>query len=192
MEKKIKLWQAGCVIFALFLMAGTAAAIWTGKRSQENWELYFTQIGEALNREGFARESYFFYLLRLRLMEAGALWILSMTAFGAAGLWLSLGWLGFTCGVRISLGTLVFGTRGILYFLCSILPQAVFYVPALLLLYMRGFQIYSFMRKQRDWGQYRRIRMTKDILILLIMIFCLIPGIICECYINPLLLKAYF
>ena len=76
MEKKIKLWQAGCVIFALFLMAGTAAAIWTGKRSQENWELYFTQIGEALNREGFARESYFFYLLRLRLMEAGALWIL--------------------------------------------------------------------------------------------------------------------
>lgn len=192
MEKRIRLWQAGCAVFVLALLVGTAAANWTGRRSVESWELYFTQVGEALNGKDFAREGYFFYLLRLRLLEAGSLWLLSMTAFGAAGLWLSVCWLGFGCGVRISLGTLVFGWRGILYFFCSILPQALFYIPALFLLYGRGFQIYSFMRKQRDWGQYRRIRMAKDILILLFLLFCLLPGIICECYVNPLLLRAYF
>ena len=127
MEKRIRLWQAGCAVFVLALLVGTAAANWTGRRNVESWELYFTQVGEALNGKDFAREGYFFYLLRLRLLEAGSLWLLSMTAFGAAGLWLSVCWLGFGCGVRISLGTLVFGWRGILYFFCSILPQALFY-----------------------------------------------------------------
>ncbi len=192
MEEKGKFWQWGCIIFGAALILGTIAANLAGKRSQESFTLYFAQIGEALNRKDFARERYFFYLLRLRLFEAGSIWLLSMTAFGAVSLWASLGWLGFTCGVRISLGTMVFGRMGILYFLCSILPQAVFYIPVLLLIGGRGFQIYSFMKKQRDWGQYRRIRMTKDILLLLIMLLCLLPGIICECYINPLLLKVYF
>ena len=86
MEKRIRLWQAGCAIFVLALLVGTAAANWTGRRSVESWELYFTQVGEALNGKDFAREGYFFYLLRLRLLEAGSLWLLSMTAFGAAGL----------------------------------------------------------------------------------------------------------
>ncbi|QNM06063.1 stage II sporulation protein M [Qiania dongpingensis] len=192
MEKNGKLWKMACIVFAASLLLGTLAANLTGKNGQGSWELYFTQVGDALKQQDFARESYFFYVLRLRLMEVGAIWLLSMTAFGSVSLWASMGWLGFTAGVRISLGTMVFGRTGILYFLCSILPQALFYVPALILLYARGFQIYSFMRKQKDWGQYRRIRMPKDILLLLITLLCLLPGIICECYINPLLLKVYF
>ena len=48
------------------------------------------------------------------------------------------------------------------------------------------------MRRQRSLSQYRRIRMGRDLLLLMILLLCLLPGIICECYINPLLLKAYF
>lgn len=192
MDNKEKLIRMAVIVFAGFLLAGTLAANLSGKYGQDGWRLYFTQIGEALKQENFARESYFFYVLRLRLLEAAALWFLSMTAFGALGLWGALGWLGFTCGVRISLGTMVFGKRGILYFLCSILPQAVFYIPAILLLGVRGFQVYGFMRRQRSFGQYRRVRMGRDLLLLIILLLCLLPGIICECYINPLLLKAYF
>ena len=70
--------------------------------------------------------------------------------------------------------------------------QAVFYIPAILLLGIRGFQVCSFMRRQRSFSQYRRIRMGRDLLLLIILLLCLLPGIICECYINPLLLKAYF
>ena len=192
MENKNRFVQMAVVVFAGFLVAGTLAANLSGKYGQDGWRLYFTQMGEALKQDGFARECYFFYVLRLRLLEAAALWLLSMTAFGAVSLWAALGWLGFTCGVRISLGTMVFGRRGILYFLCSILPQAVFYIPAILLLGIRGFQVCSFMRRQRSFSQYRRIRMGRDLLLLIILLLCLLPGIICECYINPLLLKAYF
>lgn len=190
MEKNEKLWQKACIVFGIALMIGTAAANLSGKSGQ--WELYFAQMGEALNQKDFARESYFFYVLRMRLIEIGAIWLLSMTAFGSMALWGTIGWLGFICGVRISLGTMVFGRSGILYFLCSILPQALFYVPALLFLFVRGFQIYAFMKRQKDWGQYRRIRMTKDILLLIITLLLFLPGIICECYINPLVLKLYF
>lgn len=192
MEKNEKLWQKACILFGIGLLVGTAAVNLTGKSGQRSWELYFNQIGDALNQNNFARESYFFYVMKLRLMEVGAMWLLSMTAFGSTALWGTMAWLGFTAGVRISLGTLIFGRMGILYFLCSILPQALFYIPALLFLYGRGFQIYFFMKKQKDWGQYRRIRMPKDILLLIITLLCLLPGIICECYINPLLLKLYF
>ncbi len=192
MEKRGKLWQKACMIFGIALILGTVAVNLTGKSGQKSWETYFSHIGEALNQENFAREQYFFYVMRLRLMELGVVWLLSMTAFGGAVMWGSLGWLGFSAGVRISLGTMVFGRMGILYFLCSILPQAVFYVPALILMYGRGFQIYFFMKKQKDFGQYRRLRMPKDILLLLFTLLCLLPGIICECYINPLLLKLYF
>lgn len=192
MDKKSRFVQMAVIVFAGFLVVGTIAANLSGKYGQDGWKLYFTQIGDALKQENFVKESYFFYVLKLRLVEVAALWLLSMTAFGALSLWAALGWLGFTCGVRISLGTMVFGKRGILYFLCSILPQAVFYIPAILLLGIRGFQIYSFMRKQRSLSQYRRIRMARDLLLLMILLLCLLPGIICECYINPLLLKAYF
>lgn len=192
MDNKNRFVQMAIIIFAGFLVVGTVAVNLSGKYGQDGWKLYFTQVGEALKQENFARESYFFYVLRLRLMEVAALWLLSMTAFGAVSLWTALGWLGFTCGVRISLGTMIFGRTGIVYFLCSILPQAVFYIPVILLLGVRGFQIYFFMRKQRSWNQYRHVRMGKDILLLIILLLCLLPGIICECYINPLLLKAYF
>ncbi|MCI8506299.1 MAG: stage II sporulation protein M [Lachnospiraceae bacterium] len=192
MEKKNRFVQMAVIVFAGFLIIGTFAANLSGKYGQDGWKLYFTQMGETLKQDSFVKESYFFYVLRLRMMEAAALWLSSMTAFGAVSLWAALGWLGFTCGVRIALGTMVFGKRGILYFLCSILPQAVFYIPAILLLGIRGFQVYSFMRKQRSFSQYRRIRMGRDLLLLIILLLCLLPGIICECYINPLLLKAYF
>lgn len=192
MDNKKRFVQMAVVVFAGFLLVGTVAANLSGKSGQDEWKLYFTQIGEAIKQENFAKESYFFYVLKLRLVEAGSLWLLSMTAFGALSLWAALGWLGFSCGVRISLGTMIFGKKGILYFLCSILPQAVFYVPAVLLLGIRGFQIYSFMRRQRSFSQYRRIRMGRDMLLLMILLLCMLPGIICECYINPLLLKMYF
>lgn len=192
MESNRRLWRWNCIIFAVFLIVGTAAANLSGKEEAGSWQLYFMQVGELLNRQDFARESYFFYILKLRLTETGVLWLLSMTSLGKAGLWGSIGWLGFLCGVRISLGTMVFGRKGLLYFLCSIMPQVIFYIPALLLLYGRGFHICSFMKSQRDWGQYRRIRMGKDILICIIMLLFLLPGMICECYINPLILKAYF
>ncbi|MCI8464890.1 MAG: stage II sporulation protein M [Lachnospiraceae bacterium] len=192
MDRKDRLVWTAVLVFAGFLIVGTLVANWSGKHGQDGWNLYFSQMGEALKQESFAREKYFFYVLRLRLAEVSVLWLLSMTAFGAVSLWAALGWLGFTCGVRISLGTMVFGKTGILYFLCSILPQAVFYIPAILLVGIRGFQVYVFMRKQRSLGQYRRIRMGKDLLLLIILLLCLLPGIICECYINPLLLKAYF
>ena len=192
MEKKGRMIQTAVVVFAGFLLVGTIAANLSGKHGQDGWKLYFNQLGDALKQEGFARERYFFYVMRIRMKESGNLWLKSMTAFGALSLWGALGWLGFTCGVRISLGTMVFGKRGILYFVCSILPQAVFYIPALLILGIRGFQVYSFMRRQRSLSQYRRIRMGRDLLLLMILLLCLLPGIICECYINPLLLKAYF
>lgn len=192
MDRKKRFIQTAVVVFAAFLIVGTVAANLSKSHGQDGWQLYFSQLAEALNQKDFARESYFFYVLRLRLTETAALWLLSMTAFGAVSLWAALAWLGFACGVRISLGTMVFGRSGILYFLCSIFPQAVFYVPAVLLLGIRGFQIYSFMKNQKSWGQYRRIRMGKDMLLLIILLLCLLPGIICECYINPLLLRVFF
>ena len=162
------------------VLLGTIAANLIGRHNTDSFSVYLSQLQNAVNRVSFSKETYFFYLLRLRLMEAGAVWLLSMTSFGGVCLWAMILWLGFSGGVRISMATLVYGGRGILFFLASILPQIIFYIPAVLLLCGRGFGIYRFMKKQRDWGQYRRIRMTKDILMLLILILCILPGIICE------------
>ena len=192
MEKEKRLIQAGGAVFFGALLLGTIAANLVGRRSTDSFSLYLSQLRDAVHSASFSKENYFFYLLKLRLLEAGAVWLLSMTSFGGVCLWAMLLWLGFSCGVRISMATLVYGVRGILFFLGSILPQIIFYIPAVLLLCGRGFGIYRFMKKQRDWGQYRRIRMTKDILLLLILILCILPGIICESYVSPLLLKLFF
>lgn len=192
MGKEKRLIQVGGAVFFGAVLLGTIAANLIGRHSTDSFSVYLSQLQNAVNRVSFSKETYFFYLLRLRLMEAGAVWLLSMTSFGGVCLWAVILWLGFSGGVRISMATLVYGGRGILFFLASILPQIIFYIPAVLLLCGRGFGIYRFMKKQRDWGQYRRIRMTKDILMLLILILCILPGIICESYVSPLLLKLFF
>lgn len=77
-------------------------------------------------------------LLLKRGLETGILWLLGISLFAVPGFCLAAAYAGFSMAFLISSMTVQAGIRGILLFLLSVFPQAIFYLPVISVLYLWG------------------------------------------------------
>lgn len=80
------------------------------------------------------QNTFFLYLLWQRGKVYLGLWLLGYTIAGLLGILLALCWLGFAAGVLLTMSVVQMHMAGVLLFFSSVLPQAVIYVPLLLML----------------------------------------------------------
>lgn len=130
------------------------------------------------------QDAFFLYLLRLRGKAYLALWLFGYTVAGIPILLLALGWLGFALGVLLTMSVVQMHMAGVLVFLASVLPQAVIYMPLILMLaggiYEKGCV--------RPGNRYRLWEWPSEkgyILVLVLGIPLTILGTALEAYANP-------
>lgn len=160
------------VILLLFLggvIAGTILANCLNRELMEQsgyfGTLFSTQV--TLNR-GQQRE-LLFYVFRQRILEIAAAWLISMTMYSAflfAGLSFAFG--GMT-GIVISMITYQKGVWGLFYYLATIFPQMICYLPVWIILMIWAGQ---------SEKNYRWRSLAKIIVLVLL-------GIFLEACINP-------
>lgn len=111
------------------------------------------------------------YSLQQRIGIAAFLVLLS--AAGAAGIGISflLAWSGVSAGAVLTVLSMRYGIKGLLFFLACILPQQICFIPGYLML--------------MDWC-HRRMERKK----LLIPLLVVIMGCFLESYVNPYIFKV--
>ncbi|MDO4333033.1 MAG: stage II sporulation protein M [Eubacteriales bacterium] len=117
------------------------------------------------------RNGLFLYSLRQRMGMAAFLVLLSAAGIAGAGICLLLVWCGMSAGAVLTVLSMRYGMKGLLFFLSCILPQQFLLVPGYLLL--------------MDWC-FRRMERKK----LLIPLAVVITGCLIESYVNPNILKV--
>lgn len=111
------------------------------------------------------------YILQQRLGAAAFLVLLSAAGMTAGGIWLFGSWYGMSVGAVLTVLSMRYGIRGLLFFLACIWPQQLLLAPGYLLLF-------GWCAKRAD---SRR---------LLLAVGTLILGGLAECYVNPVVIKA--
>lgn len=109
------------------------------------------------------------YVTRQRLLETAGVWLVSLTTFASLGCCMLAVLAGAVASVTISVITVQKGLFGILFYLASILPQWLFYIPVFLVLAL--------------WAE-KNSRVIR-IRALLILLFLVLVGAAAEVYINP-------
>lgn len=128
------------------------------------------------------------YCLKERFRPAVLLVLLAVAGAGSLAVCLYLVWSGFCAGVVLSVLSLRYGIRGVLLFAGGIFPQALFLVPAYLMLF-RWCVISR--RMGGGGGNYRSELLNRSGKLLLALAF-LAVGCVVESYLNPILLKWVF
>lgn len=80
------------------------------------------------------KQQMWLFVLRQRCMELLGAWLLSLTVFSAVGFCGAAALVGGSVGVVLSVITVQKGLWGLLFYLGTILPQALFYIPIGLIL----------------------------------------------------------
>lgn len=111
------------------------------------------------------------YALKQRLQIAAFLVLLSAAGAAGAGIILLLVWAGISAGTVLTVLSMRYGVKGLLFFLSCILPQQILLIPGYLML--------------MDWC-YRRLERKK----LLIPLLVVIMGCFLESYVNPYIFKV--
>lgn len=119
---------------------------------------------------------YIWYLLRLRILPAIALYALSNTPAAKWAAALFVFWSGTSAGIFISSAVSEMGIKGSFFCMAGIFPQFIFYVPAYVVLILHCYN-----SPQSRWNRQK----------MLFVFFCISAGIILELYVNPFLVKAF-
>lgn len=107
-----------------------------------------------------------------REMEAGFLWLTGMTLFAVPGLLAAAAFGGFTMAAVISLMTIQVGLIGLPLYMLSVIPQALFYVPVIAVLFF--------------WGMERQKKM--HVAGFLVLMLAVAAGALAEVCVNPYLM----
>lgn len=80
------------------------------------------------------KKQMWYYVLRQRSLEMLGAWLLSLTVFSAAGFYSLAALVGGSIGVVLSVITVQKGLMGLIFYLGTILPHGLFYIPIWLIL----------------------------------------------------------
>ncbi len=134
------------------------------------------------------QNAFFLYLLGLRGKGYLALWLFGYTIAGLPILLLALGWLGFASGVLLTMSVVQMHMAGLLIFFSSVLPQAIIYIPLVLMLagsiYEKGCVRPGERRHQWEWQKEKGY-----LLVLAAGIPLTILGAALEAYANSWLIR---
>lgn len=122
----------------LFFIAGILGGTITANLLSEELKQqigYFDTLflsEQALNMA--QKQQMWLFVLRQRCMELLGAWLLSLTVFSAVGFCGAAALVGGSVGVVLSVITAQKGLLGLVFYLGTILPQALFYIPIGLIL----------------------------------------------------------
>lgn len=132
------------------------------------------------------------YIMGQRLGAVALLWFLGLTVLGVAAACLCSAWMGFSIGILLSAATMRFGFGGLLVFVGAVLPQYLFYAPALMLLLFWANRICGrlyFARGEYGAEQSNRRMILDYVLVFLVAMALYLAGIFLESYVNPLVFR---
>ena len=142
-------------------------------------------LSELLNGSSAAYSGYFRYLLGVRLISILAVWLCSLTSYGAEGFCVASLWCGLCVGSVLSGAVLLYGIGGVLLFLAAVFPQYIFYALIFLQMIVR----HEIRAKQRH-GHASKV--SEEIGFLLVIAVLFLAGVLLEAYLNPLILRLVF
>lgn len=136
----------------------------------------------------------FCYILCLRLKTVVALVILATTYLGLAVCAGMAYWYGLSAGAFVSAAVIRYGLKGILFFLVSILPQCLIYMPAFaaLLLWCEALNrniYFANHQKHPLVAEGKNLSWMKKAIQLIIILAILLLGCLLESFVNPGLMK---
>lgn len=162
--------------FLIGIVAGTAAANVLYPQMKEQ-AVYFTGLLEKnMYFTGAEQRELFWWILRQRSVELLFMWLVSLTVFAVPCYYMMTAGFGFSAGVILTVFTCQKGVLGILWYLASLFPHFLIYIPVWCVL-----------------ARWAGERSKKPRVLALGALFLLIlTGALMESIINPLLLKICF
>lgn len=120
------------------------------------------------------------YLSEIRLFAIFFFLLIGMTSAARFITVAAVSWMGFLAGAAAGVLLLEQGLRGLGIFLAAMFPQAIGYLPGIMLLTAKVY-------KERGNIWKKPIRVVKEYFIVAAMgILCCMAGVLMEAYINPL------
>lgn len=162
------------ICFAFGALAGTAVILMTGSEVREEMGYFGLLFASGLENRAGSDRDLFFYICRQRLIEGGLAWLISLTVFAAPCFCLMAAGCGFSMGMILAVTTCQKGIMGLPYYLATMLPQYLFYVPVWCILAM--------------WAGDKRGKVR--IFAFMGLVLLLLAGACSEAFLNPLLLKT--
>lgn len=161
--------------FIAGILAGTAAANLLGGELKQQIGYFDTLFLSGQGMDFGRQKEMWLYVLRQRGLELTGAWLLSLTVFSSAGFCLLAGLAGGSIAVALSVITVQKGLSGLLFYMATVLPQALFYVPAGLIL--------------ASWAGEEQHRIRIPALVLLVVL--LLAGSVSETWVSPRLIGFF-
>lgn len=186
--KKHMVFWAFCGFAAGILAANTFA----GKRIKELGlfgDYFFMQIQNTKLDAG----RMFRYIFEKRMLFCLVLVFLGFTSVGAAACCLLSGWLGMSAGLLFSGAVIQRGMSGLGICIAGLLPQYLFYVPAVIMLMIKTSRLSARLYRKEHGEMFDKGReVTAYLLVLMIAAVLFFAGILMESFINPVLLQKIY
>ncbi|TCT15023.1 stage II sporulation protein M [Natranaerovirga pectinivora] len=118
------------------------------------------------------------------------IWFFGLTFFGIPTIVIALLYFGISFGFMLSLGTIVYGSKGILLNLVFLFPHFLIYVPLVLYLIHKSFELcatlyYKKLAATKSYRLNNKQLFTEYILVLLLCTLVIIIGALVETFVNP-------
>ena len=117
-------------------------------------------------------------------------WLFCFTLLGIPWIIVTLVWKGIQVGFLLSSVIILYRSKGILLFFSYIMPQAIIYIPVLLICLQKGYQLaqYSYHRSKNQ-TEWKRSVFLGYLAIIFILYSMLIIGAVIETYFGSAFLK---
>lgn len=149
-----------------------------------------------MNKYAYLTPDYgrlFIYVFDERIVPILYLFIFGMTMFGLVVMYGYIFWIGFSAGILLTLFSIQYGLKGILFCIIAILPQYMLYIPAfIMLLYMvYNMTMDLYFRKSQTGKNYtsKKQLLFTYLLKSIIIVSMIVIGVLLETYANTYLLK---
>lgn len=126
----------------------------------------------------------FLYVFEERIKLALFIGILGITNIGIPVICCLFLWLGFSSGVLLSVAIMKFGLKGIAICLGGIFPHFLIYIPLILICSDKIIDM-----KISERTTFKKQKLTKYGLFIIIGILIMTIGVLLESYVNPFILK---
>lgn len=136
-------------------------------------------------------DALFCYVLRKRMLILLGIAVLTTTYLGLATCMGSICLCGMSMGLYLTALTVRYGIKGLFLAFVGIFPQAICYVPALLLLWGWSESVYRLIYEQKVHADISRKDLWNKLSQLVVIGVIVVIGCLLEGYVNTGILRAY-
>lgn len=182
--------QSAAVLFLIGLLIGVFCANLFRKYYVSDMKVLDYTYHSIMENQSLDHIGLLKYTLMNNLREFLIFWVLCFTILGIPYVMFAIVYKGFEVGFLISAVTILYGSKGILLFFAYIMPQALVYVPVMLICLQKGYQLaqYSYYRS-RNHTEMRRPVIMGYIAIILLLLSMIGIGSIVETYFGSAVLR---